>query len=116
MLLAKPLLMRRKHQAASGYKQVGRTEADGSSRRLIDDSSDADGASDASDLNGKPAHGSHDFDFGEVMMHQLIHTIEYVLGAISNTASYLRLWALSLAHKQLSVVFYEMILRDQVLF
>lgn len=91
MLFTKPLILRREYKKirAQGYHNP---QAD-VTRISTDENNEHGGAVVAEEM-----HEEEEFDFGEVMIHQVIHTIEFCLGCISNTASYLRLWALSLAH------------------
>ncbi|CAA0397972.1 unnamed protein product [Arabidopsis thaliana] len=96
MLLPKPFILKKQHEARHQGQAYAPLDETDESLHV--------------ETNGGGSHGHEEFEFSEIFVHQLIHTIEFVLGAVSNTASYLRLWALSLAHSELSSVFYEKVL------
>ncbi|KAJ1420219.1 V-type ATPase, V0 complex, 116kDa subunit family, partial [Ochromonadaceae sp. CCMP2298] len=95
LLLVKPFMLARRHHAKN--VAIEREHHVGEAAGLLGSAGAVTGP--AADEHEEP-HEEH--AFGEIVIHQAIETIEFVLGMVSNTASYLRLWALSLAHTELA--------------
>ena len=125
MIIPKPILDYRKYKRKKDQRLLREININNNinndnnfGENFDNDDKGSNGSLKDSNLNYSSQEISKEYEtdksFMDFFIGQIIYSIEFILGTVSNTASYLRLWALSLAHAELSKVFFEKTLKQNI--
>ena len=116
MIIPKPFLDYRNYRRKKDQRLLEEINNNNNNNNALDEDVGSGGPLNEDIYSDQKVSKEYEMDksFVDFFINQVIYSIEFILGTVSNTASYLRLWALSLAHGELSKVFFEKTLKQNI--
>ena len=116
MIIPKPFLDYRNYRRKKDQRLIEEINNNNNNNNALDEDVGSGGPLNEDIYSDQKVSKEYEMDksFVDFFINQVIYSIEFILGTVSNTASYLRLWALSLAHGELSKVFFEKTLKQNI--